>query len=76
MGGASSFLYEEKRRKKARNEYFGKIDSGIFERSKILNGVANNLIGVFVDYRCDVELFGEETRRLCLIVVDDALSPM
>lgn len=54
---------------KRRTSVFVKWTPKSLDKVKILNGVANGLIAMFVDYCCDVELFGEETRRLCCLVV-------
>lgn len=67
---APSFLYEEKCCKKTGRERFVEISAEILGNVEIFSDFVNGLIETFVEYRCDVELFGEESRRLRLTVVE------
>ena len=49
---------------------FVKISAEILGNVEILSDFANALTGAFINYRRDVELFGEEARRLRLTVVE------
>ena len=55
---------------KTGRERFVEISSEILGNVEIFSDFVNGLIETFVEYRCDVELFGEESRRLRLTVVE------